>query len=88
LTFGLSSRPPASICLNISEKVIPKRLAPVVEAGTMRAKLVPDWENPARGLYFEHPQRQRDEAIRTGAIGAIISKTSNLRRLRCQELQL
>jgi nitroreductase len=36
----------------------------------MPAKLVPDWENPARGLYFEHPQRQRDEAVRTGAIGA------------------
>jgi nitroreductase len=42
----------------------------VVEAGIMPAKLVPDWENPARGLYFEHPQRQRDEAVRTGAIGA------------------
>jgi nitroreductase len=42
----------------------------VVEAGIMLAGMVPDWENPARGLYFEHPQRQRDEAVRTGAIGA------------------
>jgi hypothetical protein len=37
-----------------------------VEAGIMPAKMVPDWEIPARGLYFEHPQRQRDEAVRTG----------------------
>ena len=36
----------------------------------MSAEMVSDWENPARGLYFEHPQRQRDEAVRTRAIGA------------------
>ena len=59
------------VCGQLADaSVIPKRLAPVVEAGIMPAKLVPDWENPARGLYFEHPQRQRDEAVRTGAIGA------------------
>ena len=59
------------ICGQLADSsVIPKRLAPVVEAGIMPAKVVPDWENPARGLYFEHPQRQRDEAVRTGAIGA------------------
>ena len=50
--------------------VIPERLAPVVEAGIMPAAMVPNWENPARGLYFEHPQRQRDEAVRTGTFGA------------------
>ena len=32
--------------------------------------MVPDWEIPARDLYKDYPQRQRDEAIRTGAIGA------------------
>ena len=62
---------PFIVCGQLANSsVIPKRLAPVVEAGIMPAKLVPDWENPARGLYFEHPQRQRDEAVRTGAIGA------------------
>src|SRR5580765_5684998 len=45
--------------------VVPERLAPVVEAGIMPAKIVPEWELPARGLYQDFPQRQRDEAIRT-----------------------
>jgi nitroreductase len=49
---------------------IPARLAPVVEAGIMPAKLVPDWEIPARGLYQDFPQRQRDEAVRTASFGA------------------
>src|SRR5213078_655626 len=30
---------------------VPDRLAPVVEAGIMPARLVPEWEIPARGLY-------------------------------------
>jgi nitroreductase len=50
--------------------VVPARLAPVVEAGIMPAKLVPDWEAPARGLYQDYPQRQRDEAVRTATFGA------------------
>jgi nitroreductase len=50
--------------------VIPARLAPLVEAGVMPAAMVPEWENPARGLYFDYPQRQRDEAVRSGAIAA------------------
>jgi nitroreductase len=59
------------VCGQLADSsVIPERLAPVVEAGIMPAKLVPDWEIPARGLYCEHPQRQRDEAVRSGAIGA------------------
>ena len=59
------------VCGQLADSnVIPERLAPVVEAGIMPEKLVPDWENPARGLYFENPQLQRDEAVRTGAIGA------------------
>ncbi|MBP1888366.1 nitroreductase [Ensifer mexicanus] len=49
---------------------IPQRLAPVVEAGIMPAAMVPEWENPARGLYFEQPQRQRDEAVRSATFGA------------------
>src|SRR5205809_6686144 len=50
--------------------VIPERLAPVVEAGIMPEKLIPDWEIPARGLYKDFPQRQRDEAVRTATFGA------------------
>src|SRR5262252_1524317 len=44
-----------------------KRLAPVVEAGIMPAEMVPNWDNDARRLYFECPQRRRYAAIRTGA---------------------
>lgn len=49
--------------------VIPDRLAPLVEAGVMPAEMVPEWELPARGLYFGQPQRQRDEAIRSATFG-------------------
>ncbi len=59
------------ICgLLADSSVIPERLAPLVEAGVMPASMVPEWENPARGLYMEFPQRQRDEAVRTGTFGA------------------
>jgi nitroreductase len=50
--------------------VIPERLAPLVEAGIMPEKMVPEWEIPARDLYMEYPQRQSDEAVRTGTFGA------------------
>lgn len=50
--------------------VIPDRLAPLVEAGIMPAAMVPDWEIPARDLYMDYPQRQRDEAVRTASFGA------------------
>ncbi len=49
---------------------VPDRLAQVVEAGIMPAHLVPEWEAPARGLYDDQPQRQRDEAVRTATFGA------------------
>lgn len=51
-------------------RVIPERLAPLVAAGVMPAAMVPEWENPARDLYQDYPQRQRDEAVRTGTFGA------------------
>jgi hypothetical protein len=51
--------------------VIPERLAPLVEAGIMPEKMVPEWEIPARDLYMEYPQRQRDQAVRTGTFGAV-----------------
>ncbi|WP_176861123.1 nitroreductase family protein, partial [Cupriavidus sp. YR651] len=41
-----------------------------VEAGVMPAAMVSEWEIPARDLYMDHPQRQRDEAVRTGTFGA------------------
>ncbi|NYH98551.1 nitroreductase family protein [Cupriavidus plantarum] len=50
--------------------VIPDRLAPLVAAGVMPASMVPEWEMPARDLYKNFPQRQRDEAMRTGTFGA------------------
>jgi len=57
------------VCGQLADSsVIPERLAPVVEAGIMPAEMVPHWQIPARGLYFEHPQRQRDEAVRTGGL--------------------
>ncbi|WP_197957995.1 nitroreductase family protein [Bradyrhizobium agreste] len=49
---------------------VPERLAPVVEAGIMPAHMVPEWEGPARSLYDNHPQRQRDEAVRSATFGA------------------
>ena len=59
------------VCGQLADSsVIPGRLAPLVEAGIMPAKLVPAWEIPARDLYMEYPQRQRDEAVRTGTFGA------------------
>lgn len=59
------------ICGQLADaSVIPQRLAPLVEAGTMPAAMVPEWENPARDLYAEDLQQQRDEAVRSGAIGA------------------
>jgi nitroreductase len=59
------------VCGQLADhSVMQKRLAPVVEAGIMSADMPPHWENAARGLYFEHPQCQRDEAVRTGTFGA------------------
>jgi nitroreductase len=59
------------VCGQLADSsVVPARLAPVVEAGIMPAKLIPDWEIPARGLYQDYPQRQRDEAVRTATFGA------------------
>lgn len=59
------------VCGQLADSsVIPDRLAPLVEAGVMPATMVPEWELPARDLYMAHPQRQRDEAVRTGTFGA------------------
>ena len=59
------------VCGQLADSsVIPERLAPLVEAGIMSAKTVPEWEIPARDLYMEYPQRQRDEAVRTATFGA------------------
>jgi nitroreductase len=59
------------VCGQLADSsVIPQRLAPLVEAGIMPAKMVPEWEIPARDLYMAYPQRRRDEAVRTGTFGA------------------
>ncbi|MEM5275445.1 nitroreductase family protein [Cupriavidus taiwanensis] len=59
------------VCGQLADSsVIPDRLAPLVEAGIMPAEMVPEWEIPARDLYMDYPQRQRDEAVRSGTFGA------------------
>jgi nitroreductase len=59
------------VCGQLADSsVIPERLAPLVAAGVMPASMVPEWEIPARDLYRDYPQRQRDEAVRTGTFGA------------------
>ncbi|CAN7755623.1 nitroreductase family protein [Cupriavidus necator] len=59
------------VCGQLADSsVIPDRLAPLVEAGVMPAEMVPEWEIPARNLYMDYPQRQRDEAVRTATFGA------------------
>jgi nitroreductase len=59
------------VCGQLADSsVIPQRLAPLVEAGVMPAEMVPEWEIPARDLYMQYPQRQRDEAVRTATFGA------------------
>jgi nitroreductase len=59
------------VCGQLADSsVIPDRLAPLVEAGVMPARMVPEWEIPARALYQDYPQRQRDEAVRTATLGA------------------
>lgn len=59
------------ICGQLADaSVIPDRLAPVVASGVMPASMVPEWENPARSIYDDKPQQQRDEAMRTGTFGA------------------
>jgi len=59
------------VCGQLADSsVVPERLAPLVEAGIMSAKMVPEWEIPARDLYMDYPQRRRDEAVRAGTFGA------------------
>src|SRR5499433_4529220 len=59
------------VCGQLADSsVVPARLAPLVEAGIMPAKMVPEWEIPARELYDDQPQRQRDEAVRSATFGA------------------
>src|SRR3954464_1699507 len=59
------------VCGQLADSsVIPARLALLVQAGIMPAKMVPEWEIPARDLYMDYPQRRRDEAVRIGTFGA------------------
>jgi nitroreductase len=59
------------VCGQLADSsVIPERLAPLVEAGIMPPAMVPEWEIPARDLYKDYPQRQRDEAVRSATFGA------------------
>lgn len=59
------------ICGQLADyRTIPDRLASSVEAGFMPQAMVPGWEGAAKSLYFEQPQRQRDEAVRTATFGA------------------
>jgi len=53
-----------------SHLVMAERLASSVAAGFMPADVVTGWEGAGKALYFEQPQRQRDEAVRTATFGA------------------
>lgn len=53
-----------------NHEVTAKRLMPSVQQGIMPADMVAGWEGAAKSLYFEHPQRQRDEAVRSATFGA------------------
>ena len=53
-----------------SHLVLADRLASSVAAGFMPAEVVSGWEGAAKVLYFEQPQTQRDEAVRTATFGA------------------
>jgi len=53
-----------------SHLVMAERLASSVAAGFMPAEVVTGWEGAGKALYFEQPQRQRDEAVRTATFGA------------------
>lgn len=60
-------------------RVMGERLSPSVEAGIMPHDVVSSWSEAAKSLYFEYPQRSRDEAVRTATFGAstlIIAATS------------
>lgn len=60
------------VCGQLADhQTLASRLAPSVEAGIMPSGMVPGWEAAAKGLYFEQPQRQRDEAVRTATFGAM-----------------
>lgn len=52
------------------DRVMPGRLAPVVQAGIMPPATALDYEASAHRLYFGKPQIQRDEAIRSGTLAA------------------
>jgi len=59
------------VCGQLADhRTLPDRLAGAVEAGFMPAEMVPGWEGAAKSLYFEQPQRQRDEAVRSATFGA------------------
>jgi nitroreductase len=60
------------VCGVIAEhSVMPDRLAPVVAAGIMPQDMVPGWTGAAKSLYFEQPQRARDEAVRSATFSAM-----------------
>src|SRR5882724_8254265 len=53
-----------------SHLLLAERLASSVAAGFMPAEVVTGWEGAGKALYFEKPQTQRDEAVRTATFGA------------------
>jgi nitroreductase len=60
-------------------RVMGERLSPSITAGIMPQGIISTWSEAAKNLYFEYPQRSRDEAMRTATFGAatlIIAATS------------
>src|SRR5258707_10577216 len=52
-----------------SHLLLAERLASLVAAGFMPADVVTGWASAGKALYFEKPQTQRDEAVRTSTFG-------------------
>jgi nitroreductase len=53
-----------------SHLLMAERLASSVAAGFLPADVVTGWQGAGKILYFEQPQTQRDEAVRTATFGA------------------
>lgn len=50
---------------------LPAALKPSMDAGILNQDIYNMWVAAAQGMYGENPQRQRDEAIRSGSLAAM-----------------
>ncbi|MBO1255461.1 nitroreductase family protein [Alteromonas sp. 5E99-2] len=60
-------------------QAVDERLTPSVKAGILPDDIISSWTDAAKNLYFDFPQRSRDEAVRSATFGAstlILAATS------------